>query len=99
MVDGVIENIIYQNADNGYTVCIVMYEGEEISCVGGLAGVHEGEEVEITGSWSTHPVYGKQLKIEKFSKSIANRELMKQKSRTKQNRQTDPCGAPHLNFF
>ncbi|MGL4738812.1 MAG: SF1B family DNA helicase RecD2 [Cellulosilyticaceae bacterium] len=70
VIEGVIEDIIYQNEDNGYTVCTVEYEGEELSCVGSMLGINPGEEVKIVGSWTTHPVYGKQLRVELFEKGI-----------------------------
>ncbi|OOB80172.1 MAG: AAA family ATPase [Epulopiscium sp. Nuni2H_MBin003] len=70
VIEGVIENIIYQNAENGYTVCSVISKGEEIACVGNLLGVHPGEDVEIEGEYITHHVYGRQLKITSFSKSM-----------------------------
>ncbi|MEG0320014.1 MAG: ATP-dependent RecD-like DNA helicase, partial [Niameybacter sp.] len=62
--------IIYQNEENGYTVCTIEYEGEEVSCVGNLLGAHPGEEIRIVGQWATHPVYGKQLKVDTFERSI-----------------------------
>lgn len=70
VVEGIIESIIYQNEENGYTVCTVEYEGEEVSCVGSMPGLHPGEEVKIIGTWSTHPVYGKQIKVDLYEKNI-----------------------------
>lgn len=70
VIDSVIEDIIYQNEDNGYTVCTIAYEDEELSCVGAMPGLHPGEEVRLVGSWSIHPVYGRQLKVDHFEKSI-----------------------------
>lgn len=31
VVEGIVEDIIYQNEENGYTVCTIEYEGEEVS--------------------------------------------------------------------
>lgn len=70
VVEGIVEDIIYQNEENGYTVCTIEYEGEEVSCVGMMLGVHPGEEVRIVGEWTTHPIYGRQLKVDTFDKSI-----------------------------
>jgi exodeoxyribonuclease V alpha subunit len=70
VIEAMVEDIIYQNADNGYTVCSVSYEGEELSCVGSMLGLTPGEEVKIIGTWATHPVYGKQVKVDYFEKSI-----------------------------
>ncbi|MEG0352585.1 MAG: ATP-dependent RecD-like DNA helicase [Cellulosilyticaceae bacterium] len=70
VIEGVVEDIIYQNEDNGYTVCTIEYDGEELSCVGSMPGIHPGEEVRLVGSWTTHHIYGKQLKVDMFEKSI-----------------------------
>ena len=70
ILEATIEDIIYQNAENGYTVCTVEYEGEELSCVGEMPGIYAGEEVKIMGTWSTHPVYGKQVKVDFIERSM-----------------------------
>lgn len=70
VLEATIEDIIFQNQENGYTVCTIEYEGEEISCVGEMSGIYAGEEVKIIGSWSTHPIYGKQLKVDMMERSM-----------------------------
>jgi len=70
VLEATIEDIIFQNKENGYTVCTVEYEGEELSCVGEMAGVYPGEEVKIIGTWSTHPIYGKQIKVDMIERSM-----------------------------
>ena len=34
VLEATIEDIIFQNQENGYTVCTIEYEGEEIAIVG-----------------------------------------------------------------
>lgn len=70
VIEGIIDDIIYQNEENGYTVCTIDYEGEELSCVGAMPGMHPGEEVRLVGTWTVHPIYGRQLKVDTFEKSI-----------------------------
>lgn len=70
VLEATVEDIIFQNQENGYTVCTIEYEGEEISCVGEMAGIYAGEEVKIIGSWSTHPIYGKQIKVDLIERSM-----------------------------
>ena len=70
VIEGVVDDIIYQNEENGYTVCTIEYEGEEVSCIGNMLGIHPGEEIRIVGQWTTHPIYGKQIKVDTFEKSI-----------------------------
>ncbi|MDO4345706.1 MAG: ATP-dependent RecD-like DNA helicase [Eubacteriales bacterium] len=62
-ISGYIDHIIYRNEDNGYTVMVLVCEGEEITCVGNLQFVSEGELLEATGSFSEHSLYGRQFKI------------------------------------
>ncbi len=70
VIEGIIEDIIYQNEENGYTVCTVEYEGEELSCVGAMPGIQPGEEIRMVGSWTVHNIYGKQLKVDTFERDI-----------------------------
>ena len=70
VLEATVEDIIFQNKDNGYTVCTIEYEGEEISCVGEMAGINMGEEVKIIGSWSNHPIYGRQIKVDMIERSM-----------------------------
>ena len=70
VIEGIIEDIVYQNKENGYTVCTVMYEGEELSCVGTMPGTTPGEELKLVGTWSIHPIYGKQIKVVTYEKNI-----------------------------
>ncbi len=69
-IQGYIEHIIFQNADNGYTVMTLMVDGEEVTCVGMLKGVSEGESIKAEGDYITHPVYGEQFKITGFQSLI-----------------------------
>jgi len=61
---GYVEHIIFQNAENGYTVLELATEDEEvITCVGMLKGITEGENLELQGEYVEHPLYGSQFKI------------------------------------
>ena len=65
---GYVEHIIYQNKDNGYTVLnFVCEEEEELTCVGILRGIEQGENLEITGEFTEHPLYGRQFKIQSYT--------------------------------
>ena len=66
-ITGIIENIIFSNEDNGYVICEVDSEEEgQFYAVGYMPSVSEGERVELTGSWVTHPEYGEQFKVELY---------------------------------
>lgn len=63
---GYVEHIIYRNNDNGYTVLNLVSGGEEVVCVGSFRTVDQGENLELTGNFVEHPVYGTQLKVESY---------------------------------
>jgi exodeoxyribonuclease V alpha subunit len=71
-VIGIIEDIIFRNEDNGFTVLELSSEADNtlITAVGSLPFVVEGERVKITGQWSMHPDYGEQIKIESYESAI-----------------------------
>ena len=67
MLEGTVEGITYQNAENGYTVCDLAVNGEElVTVVGVMPFLHEGEMIRVMGTWQTHPQYGKQFRTESF---------------------------------
>lgn len=65
-IKGFIEHIIYRNTDNGYTVLNLISGEDEITCVGSFKTMDQGETIEAEGNYTTHPVYGKQFKIERY---------------------------------
>ncbi len=65
---GEITSIIYQNEDNGYTVCILSSEKEDITLVGYMPGINEGDSVSVSGSWTKHQVYGEQFKVDMYER-------------------------------
>lgn len=65
-VTGYVEKIVYRNEDNGYTVMTVVYDHEDITCVGTFRYINEGEFVELSGHYKEHPSYGEQLVVEKY---------------------------------
>lgn len=63
-IQGYIDHFIYYNESNGYGVIELYTEEEDIICVGSFGGIGQGENVEITGQYVEHAVYGRQLKAE-----------------------------------
>lgn len=66
VVEGFIENIIFRNEDNGYTVFNIIFNGEEITCVGSLSYVSAGEYIIARGAFVKHPVYYMQFSIQSY---------------------------------
>ncbi len=60
---GVVNSIIYRNAENGWTVLeLALDEGERLTVVGALPLANVGERLELTGDYASHPKYGSQFK-------------------------------------
>ncbi|MCD7854014.1 MAG: ATP-dependent RecD-like DNA helicase [Clostridiales bacterium] len=77
--EGVVENIIFANEENGYCVFALSDdEGEgadaELVCVGTLPDIHEGESIRVTGSIINHPSYGRQLSVSAYEKTLPKTE-------------------------
>lgn len=67
---GIVEEIIYQNEQNGYTIIVVSTQEGELTCVGTMFKLSIGEEITVEGEYTTHPIYGKQFNAEAFSTSV-----------------------------
>ena len=62
-IEGFVDSIVFRNEDNGYTVFNIICNGGEITCVGVLSYINEGEFIAATGEYVMHPVYLEQFKI------------------------------------
>ena len=70
-IEGSVEKIIYQNEENGYTVCEIFTPSDEIfTLVGNMPYLSEGETVSALGSWVNHATFGKQFKVEFYEKQL-----------------------------
>ena len=60
---GYVEQIIYFNNKNGYTVLTLVCGDEEIKCTGIMNGISQGETVEVEGEKTVHKEYGDQFSV------------------------------------
>lgn len=63
-ITGSVDHIVYANRDSGFAVIELIYNEELISAVGIMNDVQVGEELELTGYFTSHPTYGYQFKVE-----------------------------------
>ena len=64
-IEGTVENVVFQNEENGYTVLSLLTDqGEVVTVVGCIPFAAAGESMTITGVWVNHPTYGPQLTAE-----------------------------------
>ncbi len=75
-VEGTVENVIFHNEENGYTVLLLAVDGEEepITVVGCIPCAAAGEGMTVTGVWSVHPAHGSQLTAESVERRLPQSE-------------------------
>ena len=74
-VTGTVEEIIYTNPDNGYTVCVIDSAEDSIfTATGYMPFISEGESVALSGAWTNHPDYGEQFKAEYYETVLPSDE-------------------------
>ena len=70
-LEGQIEEFIYQNDSNNYTIAIfTTMEDETLTVVGYLPFIEVGDSLKLFGKMVTHQDYGEQFKIDSFEKMM-----------------------------
>ena len=68
-LEGNVENIIYTNEDNGYTICDMAIDDDElITAVGIMPMIGAGDHLCVYGKWVHNPKYGKQFNVEQYER-------------------------------
>ena len=70
ILEGEIYEIIYQNEENGYTVCDVSCNNSLITACGHMPFIAPGEAVRLTGKWVNHPEYGEQFSVDMAERAL-----------------------------
>ena len=80
-IGGTVENVIFRNDENGYTVFDMSVEesndeteNEIVTACGIVPDTSVGERLVITGEWTTTKNWGRQFKIAYFQKSLPSSE-------------------------
>ncbi|MEE1104596.1 MAG: AAA family ATPase, partial [Ruminococcus sp.] len=60
-LEGEVENIVFRNDENGYTVLEIADGDDQMTAVGVMPPVSAGDKVVMTGWFSEHKIYGKQF--------------------------------------
>lgn len=63
-ITGTVEDLIYRNEQNGYTVFSIADGEDSITAVGILPQISAGDTVKVTGSFTTHKSYGRQFSVQ-----------------------------------
>ena len=71
VLKGTIENVVYRNESNDYTVLEIVDGEDNLVCaVGVIPMAYEGEIVSLRGRWTYHKEFGKQFAFDSFDKSL-----------------------------
>ena len=68
-MEGSVENIVYHNDSNQYTVLEVDCGEELITVVGTFPYVSVGERLHLYGTWTSHATFGQQCRAQAFERS------------------------------
>ena len=68
-MEGSVENIVYHNDSNQYTVLEVDCGEELITVVGTFPYVSVGERLHLYGTWTSHATFGQQFRAQAFERS------------------------------
>ncbi|MDL2206118.1 ATP-dependent RecD-like DNA helicase [Eubacteriales bacterium OttesenSCG-928-N13] len=71
-IEGTIEDVVFRNETNGWTVLSLKCGREHTSAVGTVGPMSVGETVAIEGEWVEHPDYGRQIRIESIEATRPN---------------------------
>ena len=72
---GIVDSVIFQSDDTGYTVCEIECEdGLPAVLVGTMPYIAEGDNIIALGKWTVHSTYGKQFRVESYEKVLPTSE-------------------------
>ena len=76
-LEGSVENIVFRNEDNHYTVARFrpndsgrLFRDDLMTIVGVLPGIQVGELLSVEGEWEKDPKYGRQLHVSSFTQRL-----------------------------
>lgn len=73
-IKGGVEDIIFHNNDNSYSVFTLNCEGSSVTVVGTFPALRPGENLEIKGSWTSHKRYGRQFTANAFQRNMPDKD-------------------------
>ena len=73
-LSGSLENVVFHNEENGYTVADLDVDGEMVTVVGHMVTVELGTHLTLLGKWTNHLVYGRQFQFEHYRVELPTTE-------------------------
>ena len=72
---GEVRKILFENRENGYTVCVLEdADGKEYTLTGTLPALFVGEALVARAVAATHPIHGVQWRVTEFEKQLPQDE-------------------------
>ncbi len=69
-IEGTIEDVVYTNPENGYSVIDISCDKALVTAVGIMPSCSAGEKIKLRGQWTKHPTFGKQFKASACERSM-----------------------------
>jgi len=69
-IEGSIEEIIYRNEENGYTVALLDFNGTLVTIVGKMISANIGENISVEGGFSVNKKYGYQFAFNNYEVTL-----------------------------
>ncbi|MDD3841004.1 MAG: helix-hairpin-helix domain-containing protein, partial [Clostridia bacterium] len=74
-IQGTVEEIIFANQSNGFTVADINCSGELWTVVGIMPFINPGETLIIEGEQTFHPDYGEQIKVKNYKTLTSDNDV------------------------
>lgn len=71
-IQGTVEDIVFQNEDNGYVVAHIKDKKKKITITGCIPYINEGQNLRLLGDWVTHKQFGKQFRVKSCEEIVPN---------------------------
>ncbi|MDH4196343.1 MAG: ATP-dependent RecD-like DNA helicase [Candidatus Aminicenantes bacterium] len=70
-LQGTVEQVVFYNPENGYTVCRFATEGREVvTVIGTFPALSPGETLRLRGAWEMNPRFGRQFRTDSFAVTL-----------------------------
>ncbi|MBE6548448.1 MAG: ATP-dependent RecD-like DNA helicase [Ruminococcaceae bacterium] len=71
VISGSIENVIYYNEENGYAVCDLGTDDDDLITITGIMPyISEGDSVKVYGEWKLNARYGRQFAVSQYERFL-----------------------------
>lgn len=70
-LSGTIDHVIFQSEDTGFAVFVLQINATtSVTVRGHIPGLHDGQRVDLKGSWTSHPKFGRQFQANECLTSL-----------------------------